>query len=67
MTVGDETIPEPEHGETDATTGPAGGDPASGSPRSGRPSAARIVVWLVVAGVGVYLIASGIVGMIAKG
>lgn len=37
------------------------------SEKSFRPSPARIAVWVVVAGVGVYLIASGIVGMIAKG
>jgi hypothetical protein len=41
--------------------------PAAGAEKSFRPSPARIVVWVVVAGVGVYLIASGIVGMIAKG
>ncbi len=45
---------------------PTGGASGPGSEKSFRPSPARIVVWVIVAGVGVYLIASGIVGMIAK-
>jgi hypothetical protein len=32
-----------------------------------RPPVAKIVIWVVVLGVAIYLIASGIVGMIAKG
>ncbi|MFC5502917.1 hypothetical protein ACFPJ4_11765 [Lysinimonas soli] len=30
-------------------------------------SPTRVVIWIVVAGIAIYLIASGIVGIIAKG
>ena len=32
-----------------------------------RLTATRIIIWLVVAGIGVYLLTAGIVGIIAKG
>ena len=32
-----------------------------------KPSTNRIMVWIVVTGVGLYLVISGIVGIIAKG
>jgi hypothetical protein len=32
-----------------------------------RPTPARITTWLVVGGIGVFLLVSGIVGIIAKG
>jgi hypothetical protein len=43
------------------------------SPRSGRradrepPSFNRIAVWILVAAVGVYLVISGVIGIVAKG
>ena len=37
------------------------GDPSS------KPSATRIVVWIVAAGVGLWLVGTGIAGIIAKG
>ncbi len=33
----------------------------------GKITSTRIVVWIVVAGVGVYLVITGIIGIIAKG
>ena len=35
----------------------------------GKPqlSTTRVVIWIVVAGIAIYLIASGVVGIIAKG
>lgn len=30
-------------------------------------STGRIIVWIVVAGIGIYLVATGIAGIIAKG
>jgi len=32
-----------------------------------RPSPARITTWIIVGGIGVFLLASGIIGIIAKG
>ena len=32
-----------------------------------KPSTNRIMVWIVVAGVGVYLVVTGVMGIIAKG
>lgn len=32
-----------------------------------KPSPARVGVWIVVAGVGVYMLASGIIGIITTG
>lgn len=32
-----------------------------------RPSPARMTVWIAVAGMGIFLLVSGIVGIIAKG
>jgi hypothetical protein len=38
------------------------------SPRDPKkPSTNRIIVWLIVAGVGVYLLVSGIVGIVTAG
>jgi hypothetical protein len=36
---------------------------------AGRPrlTVTRVVVWVVVAGIGIYLLTAGIVGIIAKG
>ena len=31
------------------------------------PSMNRIIIWIVVAGVGLYLVISGVLGIIAKG
>jgi hypothetical protein len=42
--------------------------PAPREPRPGpRISTARIMIWIVVGGIGVFLLVSGIVGIIAKG
>jgi hypothetical protein len=32
-----------------------------------RPSPARIAIWLVVGAVGVYMLASGVIGIVAAG
>ncbi|MCU1417369.1 MAG: hypothetical protein JWP32_1543 [Schumannella sp.] len=39
----------------------------SGKPKPSVPSWQRIAIWVVVAGVGLYLVISGVVGIIAKG
>jgi hypothetical protein len=39
--------------------------PAGG--RDNRPTPARITTWIVVAGIGLFLLISGIVGIVAKG
>ena len=39
----------------------------SGGPQKPKLTATRIVIWVVVAGIAVFLIVSGIVGIIAKG
>lgn len=42
--------------------------PAPQEPRKpGVPSWRRVVIWVVVAGVGLYLLLSGVIGIIAKG
>jgi len=35
--------------------------------RDNRPSPARITTWIAVGGIGIFLLVSGIVGIIAKG
>jgi len=67
--MADETPGVPTDDESRGATPEPDSGPATdaNSEKSFRPSPARIVVWVIVAGVGVYLIASGIVGMIAKG
>ncbi|WP_263405855.1 hypothetical protein [Microbacterium radiodurans] len=32
-----------------------------------RPSSARIAIWVVVGGIGAYLLLSGIIGILARG
>jgi hypothetical protein len=32
-----------------------------------KPSTARITIWIVVAGIGVYMLASGIIGIVSGG
>lgn len=44
-------------------TTPSPRDPGSGP----RITPARITIWIVVGGIGVFLLVSGIVGIIAKG
>ncbi|NYF09560.1 hypothetical protein HDC94_000716 [Leifsonia sp. AK011] len=41
--------------------------PGEDDKKKGEISTGRIVIWLVVAGVGLYLVISGVVGIIAKG
>ena len=41
--------------------------PGDDEKKKGQISFARIAIWVVVAGVGAYLVISGIVGIIAKG
>jgi hypothetical protein len=41
--------------------------PGEDKKKKGEISTGRIVIWLVVAGVGLYLVISGVVGIIAKG
>ena len=40
--------------------------PLPGDPPKG-PSFARIAIWVIVGGIGAYMVISGIVGMIVKG
>lgn len=44
--------------------GDSGGGPGDGPKK---PSPARIGIWLVVSAVGVYMLASGVIGIIAGG
>lgn len=46
------------------TSGSGAGDPGN-DPK--KPSPARIGVWLVVGAVGVYMVASGVIGIISGG
>jgi hypothetical protein len=39
----------------------------SGKRKPEPPSMARITIWLVVGGVGVYLIVSGVIGLVSGG
>ncbi|HEU0205505.1 MAG TPA: hypothetical protein VFQ74_02290 [Pseudolysinimonas sp.] len=41
--------------------------PPGGDPNKPKLTATRIVIWLAVAGAGLYLVISGIVGILAKG
>jgi hypothetical protein len=41
--------------------------PGDDEKKKGQPSFGRIAIWVVVGGVGAYLLISGIVGIIAKG
>ena len=41
--------------------------PGEDKKKKGEISTRRIVIWLVVSGVGLYLVISGVVGIIAKG
>ncbi|HEY4153288.1 MAG TPA: hypothetical protein VGM38_08200 [Pseudolysinimonas sp.] len=41
--------------------------PPGEDPKKPRLTTTRIVIWLVVAGIGLYLVISGIVGILAKG
>jgi len=41
--------------------------PGEDKKKKGEISTGRIVIWLVVAGVGLYLVILGVVGIIAKG
>jgi len=42
-------------------------EPGQGGPDKPKITTTRIVIWLAVAGVGLYLVISGIVGILAKG
>jgi hypothetical protein len=46
--------------------GDDGGEQPPGGPRRG-PTTTRIIIWIAVAGVALYLIISGIVGVVTKG
>ncbi|HTL40787.1 MAG TPA: hypothetical protein VL294_04890 [Pseudolysinimonas sp.] len=37
------------------------------APDKPRPTALRLTIWLVVGAIGVYLVVSGVLGIIAKG
>ena len=37
------------------------------APESKKPSAARIGIWVVVSAIGVYMVASGVIGIISGG
>ena len=39
----------------------------TGGPSKPKLTATRILIWVVVAGIGLFLVISGIVGIIAKG
>jgi hypothetical protein len=41
--------------------------PPSEPARGPRITPTRVAIWIVVGGIGVFLLASGIIGMIAKG
>lgn len=41
-------------------------DGADGTGKRPRPSTNRIILWVVVGGVGVYMIASGLIGALTK-
>ena len=41
--------------------------PPGEDPKKPRLTATRVVIWVAVAGVGLYLVISGIVGILAKG
>jgi hypothetical protein len=41
--------------------------PPGEDPKKPRLTTTRVVIWLVVAGIGLYLVISGIVGILAKG
>ncbi|WP_263598627.1 hypothetical protein [Microbacterium pullorum] len=40
---------------------------SSADPQHNKPSPARVLIWLVVGAIGVYFLASGIIGIIAGG
>lgn len=40
---------------------------SSADPQKNKPSPARVLIWLVVGAIGVYFLASGIIGIIAGG
>lgn len=42
-------------------------DPPPGQPGKYKPSKTRLIVWIVLVGVGLYLVISGLVGIIVKG
>ncbi len=41
--------------------------PPGHDPKKPRLTTTRIVIWIAVAGIGLYLVISGVVGIIAKG
>lgn len=41
--------------------------PAGNDPQKPKLTTTRIVIWIAVAGIGLYLVISGIVGILAKG
>ena len=41
--------------------------PGEGDKKKGEVSFGRLAIWIIVGGVGLYLVLSGVVGIIAKG
>lgn len=42
-------------------------DPTPSDPKPKAPSLARIAIWVLVGGVGLYLVITGLIGVIVKG
>ncbi len=42
------------------------GGPVGDEPKSNKPTTTRIAIWIIVAGVGIYFIVSGVIGIISN-